>query len=80
MTDPAPIINPYRIVFALATILSGLLALDSIPAEIKTWFVIALVVLNAVMLVFFNVPAASRYNPSIAARISNKITGKPNTA
>jgi hypothetical protein len=76
MNDPAPILNPYRVVFFLATVLSALLALDSVPAEIKTYLVIALIVINAVMVVFFNVPNASRYNPSIATRISNKLSSK----
>lgn len=80
MTDPAPILNPYRVVFFLATVLSALLALDSVPAEIKTWLVIALIVINAVMVVFFNVPAAARVNPSIARRVSNKISSKPPSA
>lgn len=72
--DPAPIINPYRIVFLLATIISGLLALESIPAEIKPYLVIALLGLNAVMLVIFNVPAGAQFNPSIARRVVNKIS------
>ena len=74
MTDPTPLINPYRVVFFLATVISALLALDSIPADIKTYLVIALVVINAVMLVFFNTPAPSRYNPSIARRITGKFS------
>lgn len=80
MSDPAPILNPYRVVFFLATVLAALLALDSMPAEIKTWLVIALIGLNAVMVVFFNVPAAAHYNPSVARRVSNKISRKPDAA
>lgn len=73
MTDPAPVLNPYRVVFFLATVLSALLALESVPAEIKTYLVIALLIINAVLLVFFNVPSGAA-NPSIARRVRNRIS------
>ena len=76
-TDPQPILNPYRVVFFLSTVLAALLALDSVPANIKIYLVIALLVINAVLTVFFSVPATSVGNPSIVARISNRGEKKP---
>lgn len=73
MSDPAPVINPFRVVTFLYTVVGIILALPSVPAEWKTALAIASAVLSAVLLVFFGTPAASN-NPSIARRVVNKLS------
>lgn len=71
-TDPAPIVTPYRVVFFLYTLASALIAVPSVSPDVKTLLAIGMVVLSAVLLVFFNVAPNAAPNPSIIARVSNR--------
>lgn len=73
MTDPQPIVNAYRVVSFLAAVCAAVLLLDFIPAEVKPWIIVASLVLNLALTVFFKVAPDAPANPSIAARVANKI-------
>lgn len=69
MPDPSPIVTPYRVLGFLIALCNGLALLDAIPPEIKPWLGVGSLVLGLAIAFFFNVPAGSPANRSIAARI-----------
>lgn len=65
MPDPEPVVNWYRVLTFLSFIASSLLALEMIPAEIKPYLVIALIVISGALTIFFGTVT----NPSVVSRV-----------
>ena len=65
MSDPSPVITPFRVFTFLAALVVALAQLDVIPPEIKPWLIAAGVVINLALAIFFGTPT----NPSVVNRV-----------
>lgn len=76
MSDPAPMITPYRVLGFLIALCNGLALMDVVPIEIKPWLGVGSLVLGLAIAFFFNVPAGAPANLSVAQRLVNKVSDK----
>lgn len=75
MPDPQPIVNPYRVCTFIVAACSALALMDVVPATVKPWLVVVSMIISLALTVFFKVGETAMPDPSIAARLKNKVTG-----
>ena len=78
MSDPAPVINPYRVLTFIIFVCSGLAVMQIVPQNIKDILPVISLIVSGALTVFFKVAPNSPANPSIAARVAGRFkSSKP---